>query len=263
VLSLAPEQLTRGLVACSAGNHGQGVALAGQLAGARVQVYVPESTPAVKVDKMRALGAEVVLVPGLYGGAEAAAIRAAQEQGKVYVSPYNDPHVMAGAGTTALEFLEQAPDLTALFIPVGGGGLISGAGSAARALKPGIEIYGLQGENSAFMYAEYYTGDSSTVPDLPTLTDGLAGSIEPGSATLALTRELAQAIILLSEAEIERGIAYAYHRHGQVIEGSGAVGLAAVLAGKAPASPVPGLLVTGGNINPERHAEIVARWPAK
>ena len=246
---------------CSAGNHGQGVALAGQIAGARVEVYVPQDAAAIKIDKMQALGAAVVRVPGLYGDAEAAAIRAARDQDKQYVSPYNDRLVMAGAGTTSLEFLEQAPGLTALFLPVGGGGLISGAGSAARATRPGISILGLQSENSAFMHAEFYRGDSSGVADLPTLTDGLAGSIEPGSATIPITREIAEAILLVTELEIERAIAYAYHRHGQVIEGSGAVGLAAVLAGKAPRSTEPGLLVTGGNINPDVHASICAKWP--
>jgi threonine dehydratase len=261
VLSLDRSALERGLIACSAGNHGQGVALAGQKAGASVAIYVPESTPRIKLDKMRALGAKVILVPGLYGDAEAAAMQAAREQGKVYVSPYNDPLVMAGAGTVALDWLEQTPGLGAVLIPVGGGGLISGFGSAARGLRPGLTVFGVQSEASAFMHAEYYRGNSSDVPDLPTLTDGLAGSIEPGSATIPLTRQIAAGILLVSEEEVERAIAYAYHRHGEVVEGSGAVGLAAVMAGKVESTGSLGLLVTGGNIDPDKHAAICARWP--
>jgi threonine dehydratase len=260
VLSLDRAELDRGLLTCSAGNHGQGVALAGQKSGARVTVYVPESTPQIKLDKMRALGAELVIVPGLYGDAEAAAARAAREQGQTYLSPYNDLLVMAGAGTVALDWLDQDDSFEVALVPVGGGGLISGFGSALKALRPQARVLGVQSEASAFMHAEFYRGDSSDVPDLPTLTDGLAGSIEAGSATIPITREVADDILLVTEEEIERAIAYAYHKHGEVVEGSGAVGLAAVMAGKVPSGVTYGLIVTGGNIDPAKHKAICDEW---
>ncbi|MBI3362231.1 MAG: pyridoxal-phosphate dependent enzyme, partial [Chloroflexi bacterium] len=153
VLSLSRAELDRGLIACSAGNHGQGVALASRQTGAQVQVYVPEDAAQIKIAKMIALGAEVVKVPGLYGDAEAAAIRAAHDRGKTYVSPYNDPLVIAGAGTIALEWLEQSPDIDTLLVPVGGGGLIAGVGSAAKGVRPGVKIVGVQSEASAYLHA--------------------------------------------------------------------------------------------------------------
>ncbi|MBI3764477.1 MAG: pyridoxal-phosphate dependent enzyme, partial [Chloroflexi bacterium] len=161
VVSLSRAELDRGLIACSAGNHGQGVALASRQTGAQVQVYVPEDAAQIKIDKMRALGAEVVKVPGLYGDAEAAAIRAARDLGKTYVSPYNDPLVIAGAGTVALEWLEQSPDVDTLLVPVGGGGLIAGVGSAAKGVRPDVKIVGVQSDASAYLHAEFYRRDMS------------------------------------------------------------------------------------------------------
>ena len=258
VLSLDRAGLDRGLIACSAGNHGQGTALAARIAGSRVAVYVPAGAAQIKIDKMLALGAEVIRVPGQYGDAEAAAIIAAREQGRTYVSPYNDPLVMAGAGTIGLEWLAQTPALDILLIPVGGGGLIAGAGSAAKALRPGIKIIGVQSEASAYLHAEFHRRDMSAVVEVPTLTDGLAGSIEPGSATIGLIHEVADDVLLVTEEEIERAIAYAFQRHGEVVEGSAAVVLAAALAGRvAPAGEI-GLLITGGNIDAAAHARICA-----
>lgn len=259
VLSLAPADLERGLITCSAGNHGQGVALAAKIVGAQAEVYVPEDAASIKISNMLALGVKVVRVPGLYGDAEAAAIRAAREQSKTYVSPYNDPLVMAGAGTIALEWLEQTAGIDTLLVPVGGGGLICGVGSAAKAMRPGMRVIGVQSEASAYMHAEYYLRDMSRVVELPTLTDGLAGSIEPGSATIGLIHEVADGILLVTEDDVERAIAYAYRRYREVVEGSGAVGLGAVLAGKVTGAGTAGLLISGANIDPDKHARICAK----
>jgi len=253
---LSPEERARGVIAASAGNHGQGVALAAKTATAQVTVYVPEATPRIKVEKMQALGAEVIRFPGLFGDAEAEAIRVAKAQGKVFVSPYNDPRIVAGAGTIALELREQCPDAERWLIPTGGGGLPMGmvAGAAAS-----VRVIGVQSEASPFLYHEFHHGDMSKVVELPSLADGLAGAVEPGAITIAAIHGAAD-MWLVTETQIAEAIAYAYHQHGQVVEGSGAVGIAAALNGKVPKDGGTVVLVTGGNIDPERHQKICADY---
>jgi threonine dehydratase len=260
VLSLEDWERAAGLVAASAGNHGQGLALAVQLVSAPVTVFAPESAPAVKVEKMRDLGADVRLVPGSYDEAEAAGLRYAHDMNQTWVSPYNDPQVIAGQGTIGLELAEQVsltPEM-ALLIPIGGGGLLSGIASALIDVKPRPRILGVQPAASAFMHALYARGSQAGVQDLPTLADGLAGGVEEGSITIGLVRGLAHDILLVGEEDIARAVAFAWRVYGEQIEGSGAVGLAAVLSGaiKGPAVVV----VSGGNIQPQLHAEIAARF---
>jgi threonine dehydratase len=260
MLSLEDWERQSGLVAVSAGNHGQGLALAAQWVGAPVTVFAPESAPAVKIERMRALGADVRLVPGSYDEAEAAGLRYARETGQTWVSPYNDPQVIAGQGTIGLELADQlnlTPEM-ALLIPIGGGGLLSGIASALTDAAPRPRILGVQPAASAFMHALYTCGSQAGVQDLPTLADGLAGGVEAGSLTIELVRELADDIILVSEDDIARAVALAWSRHGEQIEGSGAVGLAAVLSGAVRGPAV--VVVSGGNIQPQLHAEIVARY---
>lgn len=256
ILSLTEEERSRGLIACSAGNHGQGVALAAQLTGAHVTVYVPHTAARLKIEKMRALGAEVIEYPGDYGQTEAAAIRIAKEQGKAWVSPYNDPLIIAGQGTVALEILEQCPDATQWLVPVGGGGLIAGimAGAGDRA------VIAVQSEASPFLHHEYHYRDMSNALDLPSLADGLSGSVEPGSITIELIHTVND-FLLVNEIEIAKAITYAYHKHSQVIEGSGAVGLAAIMSGKVKGDFRTMVLVSGGNIDAEKHRRIIFETP--
>jgi len=243
----------------SAGNHGLAVSLAARKLGIRAEVYVPEAAPTVKVDRMRDLGAEVIRVPGLYGDAEARAIRAARETGVPFISPYNDPAVIAGAGTIALELLEQAP-VKRILVPVGGGGLIAGVGLCARDVDPEIEIVGVLSEASPYLYHQFYDGTMEGVVEHPTLTDGLAGAVEPGSITIDLVTRAADAIVQVPEAEVARAVALLYRATGEVVEGSGAVGLAAVLGGQVDTSDrITAAIVTGGNIDPERLAEVLDR----
>ena len=260
ILSLEDWESRAGLVAASAGNHGQGLALAARLVGAPVTVFAPESTPAVKLEKMRALGADVRLVPGSYDEAEAGGLRYASETNQTWVSPYNDPQVIAGQGTIGLELADQV-DLTreiALLIPIGGGGLLSGIASALTDATPRPRILGVQPVASAFMHGLYTRGSQAGVQDLPTLADGLAGGVEPGSLTIGLVRELADDIILVGEDDIARAVALAWSTYGEQMEGSGAVSLAAVLSGAVKGPAV--VVVSGGNIQPQLHAEIVARY---
>jgi threonine dehydratase len=260
ILSLPSECVSRGVLAASSGNHGHGLAYATRLLGMGATIYVPDDTPRKKLRGMARLGARVVTVPGDYGVAEEMALAVAGSSEEVWVSAYNDPAIIAGAGTLALEWLEQVQALDLLLVPAGGGGLVSGVGLAVKALKPQVRVVGVQAEASAALHAAFYGHDVDAVTHRSTLADGLAGPIENGSITIPLVKQVVDEILLVSEAEIERGVAYAYRVHGEVIEGAGAVGLAALLAGKVNcAGHVTGLLVSGGNVDPDRHAEILAR----
>lgn len=252
ILSLTPAELQRGLLAASAGNHGQAVALAAKQLGARVTVYVPENAAQIKIDKMIALGAHVVRVPGLFGDAEAAAVCDAAATGQTLVPPYNDWQIIAGAGTLAFELAEQCPAAGRWLVPVGGGGLIVGLAVGAPAA---VEVIGVQSEASAYLYHEYHHRDMREVVELPSLGDGLAGAVQAGAVTIEGIH-LAADMWLVTEAQIAEAIAYAYHQHGQVIEGSGAVGLAAAMAGKTPADGRTAILITGGNIDQDKHRAI-------
>jgi len=260
LLQLTPEHAPGGVVAASTGNHGQGVAYAARLRGLRATIYVPDDAPRKKLRGLTQLGAQVVAKPGGYGAAEAAALAAAADAGVVWVSGYNDPQVIAGQGTQALEWLEQVPATNLLLVPAGGGGLIAGVGLAIKALQPDVRIAGVQTKNSAALHAAFYGGDMESVVHLPTLADGLAGPVEADSLTIPLVKQIVDEILLVSEAEVEQAMAYAYHAHGEVIEGAGAVGLAALLAGKVDcAGQVVGLLISGGNVDAEQHTEILSR----
>jgi len=224
--------------------------VAARLCGRRAIVYVPEHTAQTKLNAMRDLGAIVHLVPGGYGDAEEAALAAARRTGATWVSPYNDPLVIAGQGTLGLEFLEQVPDLDTVLVPVGGGGMISGVGLALKALKPGMAVIGVGVEASPFLHVLYQRGDVEAIVEKPTLAEGLAGPVEEGSITIDLIRQLADDFILVTEAEVSDAIAYAYRSLGEVVEGAGSVGLAALLAGRfRPAGQSVGVVISGRNID--------------
>jgi threonine dehydratase len=256
VLLLSPAAIEAGLVASSAGNHGQAVAMAGRLRGARSTVYASDHASPLKLELMRALGAEVILVPGDYDAAEAAAMQSAAESGRVFISPYNDPQIMAGAGTLGLELLDQIHP-RAVLIPTGGGGLLGGVGSVLKQASPHLRIIAVQNETSAYLHQEFHGGDMRAVVEKPSLADGLSGAPEVGSQTIPLMHEIADDFLLVTEDEIAEAIVYAIQTHGQIIEGSAAVGLAAVLAGKFVPDQETLAIVTGGNIDPARHRSLV------
>lgn len=273
VLMLEDWERQVGLVAASAGNHGQGLALAAQKVGAVVEVFVSEQAVPAKVDAMRVLGAIIHTVPGSYGEVETAAKQYAEDQQKTWVSPYNDGQVIAGQGTLGLEVLRtltpaagegrpgEAADseVKAWLVPVGGGGLLTGTGASLRGQATRPLLIGVQAEASAFMHSLFYKGTQEETPDLPTLADGLAGEVEPESVTIPMARQLADEIVLVSEDEIAHAMAFAWHVFGEKLEGAGAVGLAAVLANKVKERPIV-VIVSGGNVQPEVHAEIVSRF---
>jgi threonine dehydratase len=260
VLLLEDWEREVGIVAASAGNHGQGVALAGQEVGAAVEVFVSEHTVPAKVDAMRALGAVIHAVPGGYPEAEAAGKAYAEAQQKTWVSPYNDGQIIAGQGTVGLELMrELQADAPVWLVPVSGGGLLAGIGASLASQAPRPRLIGVQAETAPFMHALFYRDTQAGIPDLPSLADGLTGEVEHGSVTIPLVKRLADEIVLVSEDEIAQAIAFAWAVFGEKIEGAGAVGLAAVLSEKVDVRPAV-VVVSGGNIQPEIHAEIAHRF---
>jgi threonine dehydratase len=218
-----------GVTTASSGNHGQAVALAGSRAGIPVTVYVGAAASRPKVDAIRALGAELVVVDGPPLEAELLARRQAAAQGKVYISPYNDLDVIAGQGTLGMELVEQAPDLDAVFISVGGGGLISGVGTALKALNPRIQVVGVWPENSPCMLKAMQAGQIVDVEEQETLSDGTAGAVEPGSVTLALCRDVIDETVTVSEAEIGRAMRMIADAEHWIVEGAAGVALAGLV----------------------------------
>ena len=264
ILSLSREELARELVAASAGNHGQGVALAAGKAGAKAIIFASEQTVPAKSKSMRGLGAEVRLIAGGYGEAEQAALEYVRQSGGVWVSPYNDPLVIAGQGTLGLEVDRQLPPEISgpVLIPVGGGGLLSGAGSALKEKRPQLEIISVQPAASAFMHAMLSKGSMRDVPDLPTLADGLAGPLEEDSQTIPIAKQILDHFVLVDETEIAQAIAYAWYAYQEKIEGAAAVTLAAVLSGKVTQRPAI-LIFSGGNIQPEVHARLLEEYASE
>jgi threonine dehydratase len=265
ILTLQPWELERGLVAASAGNHGQGLALAASMVGARATIFASQAAVPSKVEAMRRLGAEVVLVRGGYGEAEKAGLEYAEASQATWVSPYNDGQIIAGQGTLGLEILEQLPPLSSAtwVVPVGGGGLISGIGAA---IKPDLDnssasimerkLIGVQAESSPFFYHIFQHGSQEGVLELPSLADGLSGPVQARSLTIPLVRTYLDDLILVSEAEIAAAIRYSWQKYGERIEGSAAAALAGVISGKISARPAV-VVLSGGNIQAEVHARLV------
>lgn len=267
VLALEPWEQQRGLVTASAGNHGQGVAVAGRQVDVPVAVFASEHAVPTKLEAMRRLGAEIHLVSGGYEAAEREAQVYARRAGATWVSPYNDGQVIAGQATVALEILAQLREMEAtpfpraIVAPVGGGGLISGIGAVVDQLDPVSRprLVGAQSEASPFFHALFYQGTQAGVAELESLADGLAGAVEDGSMTIPLVRRLVDRIVLVQEEAIARAIAVAWGRYGEKIEGSAAAALAAVLNGSVPEQPAV-VIVSGGNIQPEDHRRICSAY---
>lgn len=255
VASLSPEARARGLVAASAGNHGQGVALAARELGASVTVFVPESAPETKKTRIRSFGAELRTVEGIYDDAEAAARAYAMETGATFVHPFSDADVVAGQGTIGIEILEDLPEVREVIVPVGGGGLIAGVGLVVKTLTDGrIRVTGVQSDQTRSMHDSFEAGHVVDAPPGATLADGLAGGVEPESFERA--RAVTDEIVLVGEAEIAESIRGLYTHDGVVAEGAAATAASALQSGaRVPEGPVV-LIISGGNIDPERLAGI-------
>ena len=249
LLTLSDEARARGILTCSAGNHGLGVAEAARLTGVAATVVVPENASPAKVAGLRRAGVDLLLVGASYDEAEARARELAAERGLTFVSPYNDAAVIAGAGTVALEVLLDLPDAATLVVPVGGGGLAAGVALVAKAVNPALRVVGAQAEASPAMHAALAAGRLVPVAEGPTLADGLAGNVEAGSLTFPLLQRHLDEVVLVGEEAIAAAMLAYLDRHHLVVEGAGAVGLAALQSGRlaAPRDPLV-LVVSGGNV---------------
>jgi threonine dehydratase len=241
-------QTPQTVVTASAGNHGLGVARAAELLGVSATVVVPQTASQVKVEALRRSGADLIQVGETYDEAEAFAIRLARTQTQPFVSAYNDPAVVAGGGTIALEIFDDVPEVRELLVPAGGGGLISGVGVAAHGLNPDVAVHGVQSEASPALHAALEAGRLVAVDVLPSLADGLAGNVEAGSITFDLLQQHVGRVELVSEAAIARAMCWLFVHERVVVEGSAAVGVAALLERTVvPAGPVA-LVLTGRNV---------------
>lgn len=259
ILTLSPDALARGVVTASTGNHARGIAHALEIVGARGTIYLPATVSAGKLAALRRYpSAALELLHADSDETEKHARRVAEESGRVYISPYNDLDVIAGQGTIGVELWRQCPGLDAVFVAVGGGGLITGIASYLKAVHPGVAIVGCWPENAPALHASLQAGRIVAVAEKPTLSDGTAGGLEPGSVTLDLARELIDDCVLVSEDEIAEAVRLVLLEHHLVIEGSAGV---AVAAWKKAAARYAGrtvaIVLCGGNISPARLRQVL------
>jgi threonine dehydratase len=258
LLGLSPEERARGVVAFSSGNHAQGVALAARLTGSRALILMPTDAPALKLAATRGYGAEVAFYDRQTEDREARARALVEETGRALVPPYDDPAIMAGQGTAALELLAEAPDLDALLGPVGGGGLMAGCGTVARTLRPEIRVFGVEAESANDTWLSLRKGERVSIPPPPTIADGIR-NLSPGALTFPILRRCLTDVLLVSEDEIRAAVRFLLLRTKLLVKPTGAVAVAAVLAGKlpAPAGARVGVILSGGNVDPATLAGIL------
>lgn len=247
------------IITASSGNHGIAIAYAAWQFNLPARIFVPEYTSLSKVNKIRSMQAVVERIPGDYLDVEFKAKSLAVQRGAIYFSSYNDWHVICGAGTITLEYFEQISELKQLIIPLGGGALLSGIALAARRQHPDIRIIGVQAAASPYLYSQFHYGDMKNVCDIPTIMEGLSGPLEERTIAADLISDLCDDVLLINDNDVVKAVAYAYHTFGEIIEPSGAVGIAAVLTGKISIknNHSTGTVVSGGNIYPEVHAALL------
>jgi threonine dehydratase len=260
ISSLDPEQRSHGVVAYSSGNHAQAVALAARLLGTTAVILMPEDAPASKVAATQGYGAEVVRYDRYLEERVTLANDLAEERGLALVPPYEDPLIMAGQGTAALELLEEHPDLDLLLAPVGGGGLIAGSATVAKALRPGMRVVGVEPTAGDDTKRSLEAGERVRLPGVPrTIADGLQLD-QPGELTFEVNRRLVDGVVTVTDEQIVEAMRFLFERCKLVVEPSGAVGVAAILAGAIETSGLRvGVILSGGNVGAGRFAELLGR----
>lgn len=259
ISQLTEEERSKGVIACSAGNHAQGVALAATSMGIKSIICMPDGAPIMKVENTKRLGAQVELVPGAYDEAHDRAVELQKETGMTFIHPYDDELVMAGQGSIGLEILEQLPDVEAVIVPIGGGGLISGVAFAIKALRPEVKVYGVQAAGAASMYKAYHEKHYCTLDYVKTLADGIAVKT-PGEHTYEIISKYVDDIVTVSEDEISAAILTLMEKQKLVAEGAGATPVAAALFNKLPiAGKKTVCLVSGGNIDVNILSRVITR----
>ena len=258
IRTLSQEEAARGVIACSAGNHAQGVALSATRLGIKSVICMPEGAPILKVEATRGYGAEVVLVPGIYDDAAREAERLSKEEGYTFAHPFNDPYVIAGQGTIGLEILEQVPDVEQIVVPIGGGGLISGVAVAVKSMRPNVKVIGVQAATVPSMFVSRRNKEITTVKDGPTIADGIH-VLTPGDLTFELVREYVDEIVTVTEDEIAAAIVSLLEGPKTVAEGAGATSVAAFLFGKVDTSLKTCAIVSGGNVDITTLSRIITK----
>jgi threonine dehydratase len=249
--TLTPAERARGVIAFSSGNHAQDVALAARMMGTTAIVCMPKDAPALKLEATRNYGAEIVFYDRLTDDREQLVRELMERTGRVLVPPFDDPAIMAGQGTAALELLEDVPSLDVLLAPVGGGGLLAGCSTVARTLFPGMQVFGVEPDTANDTYLSMRQGERVSIPPPPTIADGLR-AMTPGALTFPVLRANLTDVVLVSDDEVRAAVRYLALRAHIVLEPSGAVAAAAVLSGRLP---IPhnsrvGVILSGGNIDP-------------
>ncbi len=259
ISTLSEEEKAKGVIACSAGNHAQGVALAARESGIPAVITLPETAPISKVQATKSYGAKVVLVKGVYDDAYEEALRLQKEEGYTFVHPYDDEKVIAGQGTIGLELLEQLPDLDAVVVPIGGGGLISGIAYAIKKLNPACKVYGVQAAGAASMFHSQRDHQIETLPSVFTIADGIAVKT-PGTLTFECVSKYVDDIVTVTDDEISTAILSLIEQQKLIAEGAGAVSVAAVMFNKIDVKGKKvACVVSGGNIDVTILSKVISR----
>lgn len=259
ISQLPQEALDKGIIACSAGNHAQGVALAATHMGVKSIVCMPDGAPIMKVENTRRLGAEVRLVPGTYDDAHDEAVRLQEETGATFIHPYDDEDVIAGQGTIGLEIMDTLDDVDAVIVPVGGGGLISGVACAVKSLKPSCKVYGVQAKGASAMVDAFHAGKWGASDTAVTFADGIAVK-NPGDLTFKMAQKYVDDMVTVSDDEIAAAILNLMERQKLVSEGAGAAPVAAAMFGKLPLQGKRTVcVISGGNIDVNILSRVINR----
>ena len=259
IAMLSEEEKRRGVIACSAGNHAQGVALAASKCGIPSLICLPDSAPISKVEATKAYGAQVNLVKGCYDDAYAEALRLKDEMGYSFVHPFDDEYVIAGQGTIGLEITRDLDDVDAIIVPIGGGGLISGVAYAIKSIRPSIKVYGVQAAGAPSMYNSIRNGKIETLTSVSTIADGIAVK-QPGENTFRLINQYVDDIAVVTEDEISSAILTLIEKQKMIAEGAGAVSVAAAMFNKFPiAGKKVVSVVSGGNIDVTSLSRVIER----
>ena len=256
---LTAEEKERGVIACSAGNHAQGVALSAQKSAIKAVICLPDGAPISKVEATKSYGAEVCLVEGVYDDAYNRALQLRDEKGYTFIHPFNDEDVIAGQGTIGLELIDQIPDLDAVIVPIGGGGLISGIAYTLKTINPHIKIYGVQAQGAPSMKHSVEDGEIEELSSVSTIADGIAVK-KPGDLTYELCSKYVDEIVTVSDDEISAAILALMEQHKLVTEGAGAVPVAAVMFHKVPVEGKKvACVLSGGNIDVTILSRVIKR----
>ncbi len=260
ISQLSDEEKSRGVIACSAGNHAQGVALAAAKNGIKSIICLPDGAPISKVEATKSYGAEVRLVEGVYDDAYQEALRLRDEQGYTFIHPFDDENVIAGQGTIGLELIDQLPDLDVVVVPVGGGGLISGVAFALKSLKPSIKVYGVQAAGAPSMAKSLEDGEIICLEKVSTIADGIKVK-EPGEHTYEYCKQFVDGVVTVTDDEVSSAILELIEKQKLIAEGAGAVSVAAVMFGKIPDIKGKNVvcLVSGGNIDVTILSRVIKR----